>query len=1037
MRSWKSWLRSLRWTLQDAAPARAQASHARKTVYTPTRKAVAASRMTAFTRAIERHTGRGFNSYQALHDFSVRESRTFWKFFAHWAQPQLSFDGSDAPVCVGDSVEHATFFPGLQLNYADSLLNGSTPADAPALTACHVDGRRVRWTRGELRDRVVRLARQLSSMGLAEGDRVVCVMRNDEAAVLVALAVTSLGATLSTAAPEMGVQAILDRFAPLNPRFLFAHIAPRDFDPGAPLPDNVAELAAALPSLQAVIRLDDGILPDQVKQPVHSLQHLVEDRDAAGFDWRRFPFNHPLFIMFSSGTTGKPKCIVHGAGGTLLEHVKEHQLHTDLRPGDRLYFHTNCAWMMWNWQLSALASGVEIVTYDGPISSVDRLWRLVAQERITVFGTSPAYLRMCQEAGLAPGRNMDLRELRAILSTGSVLYEEQFHWVRDEVKALPLHSISGGTDIIGCFVLGNPNLPVVAGDAQCSSLGLDVQAWAGGHPSTGVGQLVCASPFPSRPLGFFADDGARGFHAAYFAQNPGRWTHGDLVEFSREGGARLHGRSDGVLNVRGIKIMPGEIYRVLQRFGQVRDALLVEQHFRQHGLGQPASPAREPQLVLLLVLGSGIEFDNALIAEVRRELGRRLSQAHVPDRIIAVDDLPVTHSGKLSEAAARNAVNGLPIDNANALRNPGCLEAIRNHPGVRPPGCALSLARPDPGELEPLLQRQWEQHFGFEPIGLDDNFFELGGNSLLAARLLAEVRQMTGRSLPLATLLAAPTIRRLAQVMESPEPRADAPALVPMRPGAGAPLFLVHGVRGSVLECRLLVDALQTERPVIGLQAQCLDGEGLPPDRVEEIAAQYIRQIRVVQPAGPYALAGLSFGGLVALEIAQQLQRMGESIGVLCLLDTHVHQDLSSSAWMRVRCRRAQRKFRELSARQLVGYAAGKFSNAARRIHARAKPLAMPGAPDDSTIMPAWERVYQRMCAATVSYRPQPYEGGPITYVRAAVELGGQFIDPIPLWRQVARRGMVVTDVPGTHLEMVTSNAKAVAAALDRSLAGG
>jgi acetoacetyl-CoA synthetase len=420
---------------------------------------------------------------------------------------------------------------------------------------------------------------------------------------------------------------------------------------------------------------------------------------------------------------------------------------------------------------------------------------------------------------------------------------------------------------------------------------------------------------------------------------------------------------------------------------------------------------------------------------LRRELGRRLSLAHVPDRIIAVEELPVTHSGKLSEAAARNAVNGLPVENAGALRNPGCLEAIRNHPGLRAPKRALPLAPPARGRLEPLLQQQWEQRFGFAPIGLDDNFFELGGNSLLAARLLAEVKQLTGRALPLATLLAAPTIRRLAHVIEKGEPLPESPALVPMRPGVGAPLFLVHGVSGSVLECRLLVAALQTQRPVVGLQAEGLDGQGLPPDRVEEIAAQYVQHIRAAQPAGPYALAGLSFGGLVALEIAQQLRRMGEPIEFLCLLDTYVHQDLARSVWIRHRLQRALRKIRELSARQWVGYAAGKVAEAARGIHTRARPTGIRYDALDSTITPAWERVYQRMCAATVAYRPQPYEGGPMVHIRSAVELGGPYIDPMPLWRQIARSGIVVVEVPGTHFEMVTSNASAVAAALDRALA--
>ena len=698
-----------------------------------------------------------------------------------------------------------------------------------------------------------------------------------------------------------------------------------------------------------------------------------------------------------------------------------------------MYFHTSCAWMMWNWQLSTLASGVEIVTYDGPLSTVDRLWRLVADERITVFGTSPAYLRMSEDADLVPGRQLDLSALRAILSTGAVLYDEQFNWVFEHVKPLPLQSICGGTDILGCFVLGNPNLPIYAGEAQCKSLGLDVQAWEQGARASVVGQLVCLNPFPSRPLGFFGDTDGASFHAAYFNQNAKIWTHGDLIEITPEGSARLHGRSDGMLIVRGINVAPNEIYRVLKNVEEIQDAMVVEQRLQSVTNNLSTVKSYDQHIVLLLVLKNCSALSGALTAHIRQVLARNLSEAHVPDRIIAVEALPVTHSGKPSEAAARSAVNNLPIENSAALRNPECLESIRSRSAPNIEAIPVPVTGALNEQLEQQFQTLWEKLFGFGPIGCDDNFFELGGNSLLAARFLAEVHQSIGRALPLATLLVAPTIASLVVLIEDTAPLPFLSSPVLLRLGTGTPMFLVHGLSGTVMECWAMVNALESSRPVYGLQSPGLDGEELIFNTVEDMAASYIEQMCAIQKRGPYAIAGLSFGGQVALEIAQQLSRADESIEFLFLINTHFIEHIPVHARPNQMGAQAMQQIRQLPALKIPGHVARQFALAVVKGYQMVGHRLSGSKGQKTANLSAQQKVSQKLRAAMTAYRAQTYQGGLIVYAHAAMPLEG-YSDPMPLVQAIASGGLKVVEVPDGHLDMVSVNAGLIAAALDHEL---
>ncbi|HLQ37938.1 MAG TPA: acetoacetate--CoA ligase, partial [Planctomycetota bacterium] len=605
------------------------------------------------------------------------EPRAFWR--ALLERSGLLYEGALEPVRDGDDVRAARYFPALRLNYAENLLRSLRPGDdaQPAVIGWTEEGARTLLTRGQLRSKVLALAGALRALGIGPGDRVACMSSNAPPAIVACLAATALGAVWSTVAPDLGTEATRDRFAQLEPKLLFAVAGYRHHGAGRPVRDKLSALVRELPSLRHVIALGEPLQLAGVAVPEYSMAALLQQGPPLQ-QYPRLPFDHPLFVLFSSGTTGKPKAIVHSLGGTLLEHWKELRLHSDLSSDDVLYFHTTCGWMMWNWQLSALACGTTIVLLDGSVSfpQSDALLLLLMRERVSVFGTSPAYLQYLRDAGISPRELGDWPALRAIQSTGSILFDAQYHWVKEHWKHLPIQSISGGTDVLGCLVLGHPELPVHAGESQCVSLGIDVQALDGGNTArVGSGELVVANPFPSRPLGFLHDaDGAR-CRDAYYAAHPGLWTHGDFVQLTAHGSARILGRSDGTLNVKGVRIGPAEIYAILQGFPGLIDCMALEQQAEKELGGS--------RLVLLVVLADGQALDRPFVLKLKKELSQRGSPAHVPAVVAKVASVPVTFSGKKSERAATDALHGREVTNRAAIKNPECLDEIAGHADLR------------------------------------------------------------------------------------------------------------------------------------------------------------------------------------------------------------------------------------------------------------------------------------------------------------------------------------------------------------------
>ncbi|MEO7385812.1 MAG: acetoacetate--CoA ligase [Gammaproteobacteria bacterium] len=624
-------------------------------LWRPNSERVDRAHLTRFIHFVRARHGLPLPDYAALHHWSVTEPARFWGDVATFCD--LRFNRRpDAVLEHGERNPGAHWFPGATLNFAANLLRFRD--DRLALVWWDEVGARRALSYGQLYAETGRVAAGLRSLGVGTGDRVAAFLPNGVEAVIGMLATTSLGAIWSSCSPDFGAAAVLDRFVQIGPKVL---MAVDGYCYGGKRVDcrlTVAALATQLPGLAALVGVGD--LPGSIAWEAFGTPDALPVFVST-------PFNHPVYILYSSGTTGPPKGIVHGAGGTLLQLLKEHVLHTDLHRDDRLFYFTTCGWMMWNWLVTGLASGATLILYDGSPAHPDPgvLWRLADEEGITIFGTSARYLGGLAKAGERPRDNCRLTSVRTILSTGSPLAPATFDWVYDAVNPdVLLSSISGGTDIASCFALGNPLLPVRRGELQCAGLGmaLDVFDPEGQPVPHGRGELVCTRPFPSQPVGFWGDSDREKYRAAYYGRFPGIWAHGDYAERTAAGGFIIHGRSDATLNPGGVRIGTAEIYRAVESVPVVLESLAVAQKW--HG---------DERIVLFVVLADGLALDAALLETIRDTVRRQLSPRHVPAKVLQVPELPRTRSGKLSELAVRAVVHGEPGGNLEALANPDAL----------------------------------------------------------------------------------------------------------------------------------------------------------------------------------------------------------------------------------------------------------------------------------------------------------------------------------------------------------------------------
>ena len=627
------------------------------------------SQLWQFMRFVEKRYQLQLADYQQLHAWSVNEPAHFWASVCDFFNIHFDTPANEVLNQYKDML-NAHWFKGARFNFAEKLLSRSD--DHPAINSIDERGNRHVLSYSQLKHQVASCAAGLKKAGIVAGDRVGAVMPNVACTIIAMLATTAIGATWSSCSPDFGAQAVIDRLGQIEPKLLF--VCDGHFYNGKThdAHEKIKQIMSSMATVEQLV-----ICPIITDHPnLVSLNKAIAWDDflqsTEKLEFASLPFAHPLYILFSSGTTGKPKCIVHGAGGTLLQHVKELGLHTDIKPQDNLCFYTTCGWMMWNWMVSTLALGATLTLYEGSPTYPDanRLFQLIEQENITIFGTSAKFISAVEKDGIRPNQTLSLTNLRCILSTGSPLLPKNYDFVYQQIKSdVQLSSISGGTDIVSCFALGNPLLPVYRGELQCLGLGMRVEVYDE-HAKPVLkerGELVCTEAFPSMPIKFWHDPDKKLYRHAYFERFPGVWAHGDFAEITQHGGLVIYGRSDAVLNPGGVRIGTAEIYRQVEKIAEINDSVVISQDWQD-----------DVRVVLFVKLAEGMLLSDALQTKIRQTIRENTSPRHVPAKILQVSDIPRTISGKIVEVAVRQAVHGQPINNLQSLANPEALANFKN-----------------------------------------------------------------------------------------------------------------------------------------------------------------------------------------------------------------------------------------------------------------------------------------------------------------------------------------------------------------------